>query len=369
MVATLVLMVATLVPAELLAQRSRGQARTRPSGGQAAGAVSRGPARAPVHAAAPRATGRTAVPRQTAPYASRYYRGYYHRHYPSYPYYGWGWGGYYGGYYGWGWGAWGGWGAYYYPPFVSLYGWYPYPFGYYPPYYAFGPYDTSASVRVQVTPREAEVYVDGYYAGVVDEFDGTFQRLNVTPGSHEITVYLPGYRSATERRYFRPSAGYKIKQALDKLPAGTADDPKPQPSPSARSPIRRGGGEPGEPGIEPGGAPEPRWPDPYEPRSAPAPRDPNDPIVSAPVEPPPAAQWTSFGRLVVRVQPEGASVVIDGERWQGPEAEGRLQVQVSAGRHKVEISKDGYTPYSAEVEVRPGENTVLNVSLPPADRR
>jgi hypothetical protein len=32
------------------------------------------------------------------------------------------------------------------------------------------------------TPRDAEVYVDGYYAGTVDDFDGTFQRLHIDTG-------------------------------------------------------------------------------------------------------------------------------------------------------------------------------------------
>ena len=42
----------------------------------------------------------------------------------------------------------------------------------YPPYggYWYGP--SYASIRVQVTPKKAEVYLDGYYVGVVDDFDG-----------------------------------------------------------------------------------------------------------------------------------------------------------------------------------------------------
>ena len=43
--------------------------------------------------------------------------------------------------------------------------------------------------------RKARVYVDGYYAGIVDDFDGVFQRLNVPPGRHEITLKLEGYRT------------------------------------------------------------------------------------------------------------------------------------------------------------------------------
>ena len=47
-------------------------------------------------------------------------------------------------------------------------------------------------VRIQGAPRQAEVYVDGNYAGIVDDFDGTFQRLDLEPGSHEIEIRTPG---------------------------------------------------------------------------------------------------------------------------------------------------------------------------------
>src|SRR5262245_7934286 len=43
-------------------------------------------------------------------------------------------------------------------------------------------------VRLQVRPREAQVFVDGYYAGIVDDFDGIFQRLTLTVGPHEIEI-------------------------------------------------------------------------------------------------------------------------------------------------------------------------------------
>jgi len=47
-------------------------------------------------------------------------------------------------------------------------------------------------VRLQVRPREAQVFVDGYYAGIVDDFDGVFQRLTLTVGPHEIEIAAPG---------------------------------------------------------------------------------------------------------------------------------------------------------------------------------
>ena len=79
----------------------------------------------------------------------------------------------------------------------------PYPYG----GYRYGP---ESDLRIDVTPKEASVYVDGYFAGTVDEFDGTFQRLHVLPGEHEIVIYLDGYRSIRERLYLSPNATRKI---------------------------------------------------------------------------------------------------------------------------------------------------------------
>jgi hypothetical protein len=47
-------------------------------------------------------------------------------------------------------------------------------------------------VRLRVKPREAQVFVDGYYAGIVDDFDGVFQRLTLTVGPHDIEIEGPG---------------------------------------------------------------------------------------------------------------------------------------------------------------------------------
>src|SRR5262249_42752868 len=52
-------------------------------------------------------------------------------------------------------------------------GWYdPYP----PVYQSGGGYGYEGALRLKVKPREASVYVDGYFSGRVDDFDGIFQR-------------------------------------------------------------------------------------------------------------------------------------------------------------------------------------------------
>ena len=57
-------------------------------------------------------------------------------------------------------------------------------YGYYaiPQGFAYG------SLRIVDAPRDAQVFVDGYYAGVVDDYDGVFQRLNLEPGEHQLEV-------------------------------------------------------------------------------------------------------------------------------------------------------------------------------------
>jgi hypothetical protein len=81
--------------------------------------------------------------------------------------------------------------------------------------------------------------VDGYRAGRVDDFDGTFQRLNVRPGPHEITVYRPGYRTLSERVYIGEGSTMKLKQSLEKLAPGETSTPPPAPARERRTRGRR----------------------------------------------------------------------------------------------------------------------------------
>jgi hypothetical protein len=46
-----------------------------------------------------------------------------------------------------------------------------------------------------IKPRDAQVFVDGYYVGVVDEFDGTFQKLTLDEGPHRVEVRKDGFQT------------------------------------------------------------------------------------------------------------------------------------------------------------------------------
>jgi len=76
-----------------------------------------------------------------------------------------------------------------------------------------------------------------------------------------------------------------------------------------------------------------------------------------------AQQRTDFGTLSIQVRPPDAEIFIDGERWTGSDANAPLQVQLSPGVHRVEMRSPGRQTFSANVTIRSGETTPLNVSL------
>ena len=182
-------------------------------------------------------------------------------------------------------------------------------------------FDRGSALRFQVTPEDAEIFLDGYYVGTVDDFDGMFQRLHLAPGEHDVEIYLSGYRSVRQKILVQPGATFRVRYDMEALAAGDTPDPRPV-----------------------------------------APATPPPPAGRRQVPPRPDQQ-SEFGAIAIRVQPRDALVLIDGERWETPPDNDRLVVQLPAGAHRVEIRKDGFGGYSSSVDVRRGNETLLNVSL------
>ena len=57
-----------------------------------------------------------------------------------------------------------------------------------------------------------------------------------------------------------------------------------------------------------------------------------------------------------------AEVLIDGQPWATTE-EGHFVVQLPAGRHRVDIRRQGYRPFATDVDLRPRQTRPLNVTL------
>jgi len=108
----------------------------------------------------------------------------------------------------------------YYRPYVfrprfsigfGIYAGYPVPYTYSYPYpipvYGYGAPRTEVlitpgttaygGVALEITPYDADVFVDGQYAGKVQDFDGTTQPLTLSAGTHRIEVQAPGYQPMT----------------------------------------------------------------------------------------------------------------------------------------------------------------------------
>ena len=210
--------------------------------------------------------------------------------------------------------------------------WYPAAYAYQSPYY----YGGGASLRLQVSPRETEVFIDGYYAGTVDNFDGFFQRLNLEPGEHDLELYLPGHRSTEQKVYLQPGKTFRVRHTMEPLQPGDAEPARPAgTTPPAQAGTRRAAVPP-----------------------------PPDRDRRGPIEPRPGpARVNDYGTLALRVQPSDAEVLIDGERWTGSQGDERLEVQLSVGSHNLEVRKDGYRIYSTDVTIRGGDTSTLNVAL------
>ncbi len=246
-------------------------------------------------------------------------------YYPGYPGYGWG-GGYWGGgYYP---GYWGSWWPY------GSFGWYG---GYYGGYYGY-PWgwggggsvyhyveSESGSVRVLVDPSEARVYVDGYYAGTVDDFDGLFQRLRVSPGRHEIALKLEGYKTHRFRVYVPPDSTVKLHYDMQKGQGETLEDLAKD---DRESEVRR--------------EQEQRWTD----DEARARKD---------------EEAAVGGRLKLSVRPEDASVYVDGA-FRGSAREA-TSLSLPPGRHRIEVVRPGFRTLEREVDVVPGGTSDLTIEL------
>lgn len=211
-------------------------------------------------------------------------------------------------------------GFYYHPRFLFYYG------PYYGPLYQLprGWNDRLAmsSVRLRVRPREAQVYVNGYYAGLVDEFDGILQRLYLPVGEHVLEFYLDGYRTERRPMYFGGGEAPDIVITMGPVPPGTASEPPSRPRPL---PDRWTSGPPT--------------------------------TVDRPESP--------FGILAVTIDPADAELRIDEERWMGSTGRSELVVHMDAGWHQVEVRREGYRSFSADVKLTAGERTQLRVTLVP----
>jgi PEGA domain len=76
-----------------------------------------------------------------------------------------------------------------------------------------------ATVKINVNPSRAAVFVDNRFVGHVGEFGGLGRAMQVVPGTHHIRIALPGY--ATFQTDINPLPGQKVEVKTDLVKSET----------------------------------------------------------------------------------------------------------------------------------------------------
>ena len=231
------------------------------------------------------------------------------------------------------------------------YGYYDYGYGYgdYSGYYPSSGYRTYryregniSQIRTLVEPAKTRVYVDGYYAGIVDDFDGLLQRLNVSPGRHEISLKLEGYQAHTFAIYANREQTLKLRWDMVRGNGETRDSI----------------GDVGDRDERDSGRDAEREDRDSDRRADPAERNPNSDADRAEKPYAPPSRGSDRGELFLDVQPADASVYVDGEFY--GKASEVTRLELPNGRHRVEVVRPGYKTEEKEVDI---ERTAARVTV------
>jgi hypothetical protein len=103
----------------------------------------------------------------------------------------------------WPWGAW--------LP-VPLYSGYAEPGAYTPPLEG----APVGGLQLDIDPRRAQVFVDGTYAGLVEEFSGYYHHLELPAGAHDISVVASGYEPLSFQVIVSPGATMTQRASLSR---------------------------------------------------------------------------------------------------------------------------------------------------------
>jgi hypothetical protein len=247
-------------------------------------------------------------------------------------------------------------GSYYYDPYRSSYFYGPSFYGgygrywgyspyYYSGYYGYSPYSygrgygyRAGALRILVEPNETRVYVDGYYAGIADDFDGIFQRLNLAPGRHDISLRLDGYRTQNMKVYVPYDHTIKIHHRMQ---GGSPTDVSEQVVGRPEDVADLGRGRYDDEDDEEAAG--------YEADD----RDEGDELGAG-------NERGERGTLRLVVRPADASVYVDGA-FRGT---GRLRsLSLIPGRHRIEVVRPGYRTLEREVDVQPGRRVEAEFDL------
>ena len=191
------------------------------------------------------------------------------------------------------------------------------------------PTTSQGALDLDLRPKKTEIYVDGAYVGVADQFDGFPRYLWLDEGTYELAFYKEGYQTIFRQYTIFPGVTIAVD---DRMQPGQAV--LPTPPASAYSPAA----EP-DPELE-GGA------------------ESGDML-------PPAGFTDDGGRVVVTASPSDAAVYLDGHfvGIAAELAELTAGLMVEPGDHLVDVIRPGYESQRLPLSVAAGERVELELAL------
>jgi hypothetical protein len=206
----------------------------------------------------------------------------------------------------------------YYRPYYRHYG-----YGYGPSRYGYGGYwrgegrggEALGAIDLNVKPSKAEVFLDGKYIGVADQYDGFPSYLWLEEGVYTLTLYKDGYQTVSREIAIQPDLSIDLRERLVK---GESTRPE-QPAPPAEKVVA------------------------------------------------PTATGGDPGRLTISVAPDDAVIYLDGHFYgvASELAHVRSGLPIEAGEHTIEIVRPGYRTVERVIEIGAGESVSMEETLRP----
>ncbi|HEX4961049.1 MAG TPA: PEGA domain-containing protein [Thermoanaerobaculia bacterium] len=259
-------------------------------------------------------------------------------------------------------------GFFYDPFFYNFY----YPYGYwggwwgpdYDPYYNARPReyydrdrDEMGALDLDVSPGRTEVWVNGERLGVVDSFDGWPDYLWLPKGTYDVVFYLDGYKTIARQITVYPGNVLDIDDRMEEGPSTRPEDLATKTHERRDQRLRD---EHSRRYSDDSDGEDEGWHDRVR-RDRSARRGQDGDYRGRP----PAADDSARGRLVLGVEPEDASVYVDG-RFVGTGTDLSMMhsgLPLAAGDHKLAVVRPGRRAQEKTFTVKAGEDVKLDVSL------
>lgn len=256
-------------------------------------------------------------------YGTNYYRNHRHHRYCGHL-----WGGYYD------------WGHYHYR------GYYPWYWPWWPSVYIesdrYSADDGWGAIDLDVSPERAEIYLDGQYIGIADEYDGFPSYLWLEKGTYDLAIYYEGYETIFRQVSIYPGIVIDVEDRMRSGESIHPDDYGPTSTVRRDARIERNR-EKEEAARAAEARAEEVWSE-------------DSPVAGA---------SDKVGRLYISVLPSDAAVYLDGH-FLGTAGEiGQLSagMVVQPGDHVIELVRPGFETYRKEIVVPPGERTTIELEL------